>query len=110
MHELGITRSIVAICEEQAEGRRVEVVRLEIGRLSGVMPDAIRFCFDLVAEGTAVEGATLEIEEVRGLGRCRVCKQEVALEAPFGTCQNCDGRDIECVAGQELRIREMEVV
>jgi hypothetical protein len=64
MHELGLTRNIVAICSEHAEGKRVTRVRLEIGSLSAVMPDAIRFCFDVVAEGTPCEGALLEIVDV----------------------------------------------
>ena len=61
MHELGLTRNIVAICAEHAGGRRVTRVRLEIGDEAAVMPDAIRFCFDVVAQGTLVEGARLEI-------------------------------------------------
>ncbi len=66
MHELSITRNIVAIVSEAASGRRVRHVTLEIGRLSGVMADAVRFCFDIVAEGTVVAEATLEIREPAG--------------------------------------------
>ena len=53
MHELSITRSVVAIVAERAAGQRVTRVRLQIGCLSAVMPDAIRFCFDLCAVNTA---------------------------------------------------------
>ena len=66
MHELSITRSVVAIVSEHAAGQRVMRVRLEIGRLSSVMPEAIRFCFDVCARGTALEGAELEIVELAG--------------------------------------------
>ena len=58
MHELGITRNIVAIVAEHAAGRKVTRVTLDVGRLSGVMSDAIRFSFDVVGDGTCVEGAT----------------------------------------------------
>ena len=61
MHELSITRNVVAIVSERAEGQRVTRVRLEIGRLTAVMPDSIRFCFDICAQGTPLEGAELEI-------------------------------------------------
>lgn len=61
MHELGITRNIVAIVAEAANGRRVVKVTLEIGAQAGVMSDAIAFCFDVVAKGTPVEGAILDI-------------------------------------------------
>ncbi|MFN2644439.1 MAG: hydrogenase maturation nickel metallochaperone HypA [Burkholderiales bacterium] len=66
MHELGISRNIVAIVDEAAAGRRVRRVTLEIGKLSGVMAHAVRFCFDVAAHGTALEGAELEIRETAG--------------------------------------------
>ena len=66
MHELSITRNVVAIVSERAVGQRVTRVRLEIGRLSAVVPDSIRFCFDICAQGTPLEGAELEIVESAG--------------------------------------------
>jgi hydrogenase nickel incorporation protein HypA/HybF len=66
VHELSITRNVVAIVSERAEGQRVTRVRLEIGRLSAVVPDSIRFCFDICAQGTPLEGAELEILESAG--------------------------------------------
>lgn len=66
MHELAISRNIVAIVADAAKGRRVRRVTLEIGRLSGVVPHAIEFSFDLVAEGTVLAGAQLEIRELAG--------------------------------------------
>jgi hydrogenase nickel incorporation protein HypA/HybF len=66
VHELSITRNVVAIVSERAEGQRVTRVRLEIGRLSAVVPDSIRFCFDICAQGTPLEGAELEIIESAG--------------------------------------------
>ena len=108
MHELGITQEVVAIAVERAAGRRVIRVVLEVGKLSGVLPDAVRFCFDLCAEGTEAEGAALEIREPPGRGRCRACGAEVALEGPLGVC-GCGGTDLEWVAGGELRVTELEL-
>jgi len=109
VHELGITQEVVALAGEHAGGRKVARVVLEIGKLSGVLPDAVRFCFDLCAEGTPVEGAVLEIVETPGLARCRGCGGEVPLDRPFGRC-GCGGTDLEWVAGEELRVRELELV
>lgn len=108
MHELAITEEVVRIVGERAGARRVRRVVLEIGKLSSVLPDAVRFCFDLCAEGTPAEGAALEILEPPGLGRCRECGGEVALDRPFGRCA-CGSSDLEWVSGDELKIREMEV-
>ena len=58
MHELGITRNVVSIVSERAAGQKVLRVTLEVGRLSGMLSDAIRFCFDICAKGTSLDGAT----------------------------------------------------
>jgi hydrogenase nickel incorporation protein HypA/HybF len=108
VHELGLTQEVVALADAAAAGRRVTRVVLEIGKLSGVLPDAVRFCFDLCAEGTAVAGAALEIVEPAGRGRCRACGGEVAMDRPFGRCM-CGCSDLDWVAGDELRVRELEV-
>ena len=109
MHELGITQEIVEICCRRSEGARVTRIVLEIGKLSCVLPDAVRFCFDLCAEGTAVEGARLEILEPLGAARCRECGKLVELSTPLGQCE-CGGTDLEWISGEELKIKEMEVI
>ena len=109
MHELGITENIVAIAVEYADGLPVQQITLEIGQLSAVMPDAIRFCFDVCCRGTVLEGATLKIIEVPGLGRCRHCRTEMSLTQPFGICDRCNSVEIEIIQGEELKIKEMEV-
>jgi len=108
MHELGITQNIVAIVSDAAKGRRVRKVTLEVGALSGIMPDAILFCFDVVAAGTALEGATLDIREVEGRGRCAACGAEFATETLYTPCP-CGSRQIERLAGEELLIKTMEL-
>lgn len=108
MHELGITQNIIAIVTEQAKGQRVQRVLLEIGKLSAILPDAIRFCFDICAAGTIVEGATLEILEPPGLAKCCECGASVYLEHPFGVC-DCGSRQLELKSGAELKIKEIEI-
>jgi hydrogenase nickel incorporation protein HypA/HybF len=108
MHELAITRNIVAIVGEAARGRRVTRVTIEIGRLSGVMPDAVAFCFDIVAAGTPLAGAALDIKEIDGRARCRDCGGEFAAETLFAPCP-CGSRRCERVRGEELNIKAMEL-
>lgn len=109
MHELSITRNVVAIVSERALGQRVIRVRLEIGQLSAIMPDAIRFCFDLCAKDTVAEGAALEIDEIPGRGHCGDCDVNVALSAPIGRCPQCGSLSLRLVGGQEMMIKEMEM-
>jgi hydrogenase nickel incorporation protein HypA/HybF len=108
VHELGITQEIVAIAAEHSRGARVARVIVEIGRFTAVLPDAVRFCFDLCSEGTAVEGATLVIVEVPGRGSCRRCGLEQLFDQPVGLC-SCGSMDIEWTGGDELRVQRVEV-
>ncbi|HEV3422682.1 MAG TPA: hydrogenase maturation nickel metallochaperone HypA [Paraburkholderia sp.] len=109
MHELSIASSVVEICAEQAGGARVMRVTLEIGQLSAVMPEAIRFCFDVCAKDTLVEGAELEIIETPGQARCLTCGATLMLAEPFGQCE-CGSVNLELISGQQLKIRQMEVM
>lgn len=108
MHEMGLTQSIVAIVAEQAAGRKVIRVTLEIGKLSAVMPDAIRFCFDVIAQGSPLDGAALDIVEVPGRARCLDCGADVAMREIFARC-DCGSRRLERLSGEELNIKSMEV-
>jgi hydrogenase nickel incorporation protein HypA/HybF len=66
MHELSLTREIVFIACNAASGQRVHMISVEVGKLSCVSPDALAFCFDVVAQGTLAEGARLNIRRTNG--------------------------------------------
>ncbi len=108
MHEMALTQDLVELITENCSGRRVTRVVLEVGKLSAVVPDAFRFCFDLCAEGSPAEGATLEIVELPGRGRCRDCKHECELNSAFDACP-CGSMALQFLAGEELKLREVEV-
>ena len=91
MHELSITQSVVDAVLDRVPDTRIAGVRLEIGKLSGIVPDSVRFCFELVVAGTLLEGARLDIDDM-------------ILLCP------CGSANVEVLAGQQLRIRSVEVV
>lgn len=112
MHEVGITRNIVEIAEEHArrEGAAgVRSVTVEIGTLSGVVPEAVEFCFTACARGTLLEGAALHIERVQGRGRCTECGVEVELDPLTFACTACGSFALETLCGRELRVVELEI-
>jgi hydrogenase nickel incorporation protein HypA/HybF len=109
MHELGIAQQVIEIAAERSNGARISRIVLEVGRLAAVLPDALRFCFDAASEGTVAAGAELQIVEVPGVARCRKCGERVELERPYGRCC-CGCTDLEWISGEELRIKEMEVL
>ncbi|MBD2569805.1 hydrogenase maturation nickel metallochaperone HypA [Anabaena lutea] len=108
MHELGITQNIIAIVRENAQGKKVQRVLLEIGQLSAIMPEAIKFCFDICAKDTIVEGAVLEILEIPGMAKCRQCDTTFSVDQPFGICE-CGSVQLDIITGEELKIKEIEV-
>jgi hydrogenase nickel incorporation protein HypA/HybF len=108
MHELAITQSIVEMVTERVPDERVLAVHLTIGRISGILPDAVRFCFDLVAAGTSVEGAKLRISEPDGRGRCRSCGTESAFDAAPVVCE-CGAADVVVLSGDELTVTAVEL-
>ena len=103
MHELAITESVVDAVTERTGTTPVAVVRLRVGRLAGVVPDALRFCFELVTAGTPLEGAALELEEPEGRGRCRTCEAEFVLADLIMLC-DCGSADVEVLTGRELAV------
>ncbi|RYU12027.1 hydrogenase/urease maturation nickel metallochaperone HypA [Nocardioides iriomotensis] len=66
MHELAITESLVDLVAERTVGRRVVAVTVRVGDASGVVPEAMAFCFDVVAAETPLAGAALVVEECAG--------------------------------------------
>src|SRR5688572_2815327 len=109
MHELGITQEIVSIALDESRGRNVRRIVVQIGRLTAVLPDAVRFCFELCAEGTAAQGAKLDIVEVAARGRCRSCAREQAFEQAYGICA-CGCSDLDWITGEELKVQTVEVI
>ena len=109
MHELAIAQSVVAIADRHAGGRVVTRVELKVGHLRQVVPSALRFAFELIAEGTALDGAELCIEEVPAAGVCRECGAESVLPDFPLCCARCGGLDVEVVRGEELLVDSLEI-
>ncbi len=109
MHELSIAEAILAIVCEHADGRRVTRVDVRVGHLRQVVPDALAFSFEMVAQGTVAEGAELVAESVGAEGDCRMCGARSRLpEFPL-RCRACGGLDIEVVSGEELCVESFDV-
>lgn len=112
MHEMSLAEGVIQIIEDAARSqgfRRVRTVRLEIGRLASVEPEALGFCFDAVAHGTCAEGARLEIVHVPGSGWCMDCGKSVERTALCDPCPRCGGYKVQTTGGTDMRIKELEV-
>ena len=108
MHEYSIASSVVQMALRHAGGRRVTAVNLRVGPLRQVVPEALAFAFELVARGTACEGARLEQELVDCRLRCPSCAVEWTATEPYFRCREC-GRPATVLTGDELLIESIEV-
>lgn len=109
MHELALMESVVDAIEQRIERGRVVTVRLAVGRLAAVVPDALRFCFDVCTKGTIAEGAALEIRDVPGRATCLDCGAEAEIEDLLARCA-CGSARLSITSGEELRIQDVEVI
>ncbi len=103
VHEFAIAEGVIETITARTGTAAVREVRLEVGRLSGVQADALRFCFDLAAQGTAVDGASLSIDEPAGIGRCSDCGLEFSVDDLILLCA-CGSADVQVLSGDQLRI------
>lgn len=112
MHEMSLADSVLQIIEESARTqhfRKVRTVVLEIGQLSAVEPDAMRFCFDAVMRGTLAEGAELQIIATPGAGRCLECGTVAAMQERYGLCPACGSPRLQITAGERMRVKDLAV-
>jgi hydrogenase nickel incorporation protein HypA/HybF len=108
VHELALTESVVEAVTERLPGATITCVRLDVGALSGVVADSVLFCFDLVTEGTTLEGARLEISHIPGRCQCRSCEAEFEPDGPLLLCP-CGSADVAVLSGQEFTIASVQV-
>lgn len=113
MHELSIARCVVdEACEAAARagGVRITKLQLRIGVLAGIVDEALRFSFEMAAEGTACQGAALVIERVDLRVMCTHCKQSRTISDGFLlVCPECGSPTPDILAGQELELTSLEI-
>ena len=109
MHELSIAQGIIEVCEQHAKGRRVKSVIVQIGALSGVVPEALEFCFEAAVSGSLLEGSSLEIERIKATAWCDSCDSMSEVSGFTEACPNCGGFPLEIRTGEEMRVKELEV-
>ena len=112
MHELSLLENVREILEDHAVSQgfsKVTKVTLEIGKLSCIEPDALRFGFDVVMKGSLAENAELIISELNGLGQCLQCQQQIEMETLYDPCVHCGSPFVKVIQGAEMKIKDLIV-
>jgi hydrogenase nickel incorporation protein HypA/HybF len=110
MHELSVATAVLNTAVKHARGRPVSLVAVQAGALRQVVPESLRFYWEIVARDTECEGAALELVEVEALLRCSACGHEWSPQLPVFRCGECGGADVEVASGEELCVDYIEVV
>ena len=113
MHEMGIALQIVEIATASLPAdlgeARVARVNLKVGKLAAVVPESLRFCFDVAVKDTPLAGANLAIEEIPVVARCKDCNAQWTIDEPVFICKTCESGSLEILSGRELDIESIEV-
>lgn len=112
MHEMALAESMLEIVEDTARrsgASRVTAVCLEIGALSQVEPEALRFCFDAVTHGSLAEKARLTIIGTPGRAWCMPCGEAVALARLGEPCPRCGSYQLEVSEGAAMSVKAIEM-
>ena len=112
MHELGIMESALKTaldCAKMENARAVKVLRLRVGKMTGVIPECLEFAFDALKVGTPAASGRLEVEYVTPRFHCPECEREFEAAALSYTCPHCGERRCALVAGKELEIVNLDI-
>lgn len=115
MHEVSIVQSLFSILNEKMEklyGKKIPVskIKVVVGKLTTVVPDALEFAFELLAKDTIYENAEIDIKYVPLKVKCLDCKAEMVLDEPFMFCRACDSFNLKIISGEELYVETFEVI
>jgi hydrogenase nickel incorporation protein HypA/HybF len=115
MHEMSIAHSLVGIIEQEMARHSVSTlirVKVKYGRISAIVPEALRTAFEVMTMDTPMQGAKLEIEEVPLVAGCRECGREFTPQGEdlmIMTCPHCGAEfGHEIISGKDLYIDELE--
>ncbi len=112
MHEMSIAQSLISILQEEMAKHgagTLRSVRLSVGELSAIVPESLSFCFEIITQGTPLEGAKLLMDRIPLRGYCPQCEETFDIKEFVFICPTCSSTNIETIEGQELSIVEMEV-
>lgn len=112
MHDVGLMQQALEMAEQQLRlqgAQRIHRMAFRVGPLSGVEPDALRFAFDVVAQGTCADGAQIDIEEMPLRCWCSACEREFEPAGFAFLCPGCARVSDEVRSGREFELRSLEI-
>lgn len=112
MHELSVAQGILDLVRRHVPAGRTNQVRrveLRLGRMAGVIPESLSFCFEALVTGSPLSQARLAIERVPVRGTCRECAAAFEIPEPVFLCPVCGGGRVSLTSGDEMQLVQIEL-
>ncbi len=113
MHELTIAYNIVEIVSRTAQkenAERIDSINLEVGEISGIEIEALKFSLNVAIKGSLLEKAIINIKYINGKARCYECLTEFEVSNLFTSCPQCSKYSAEIIEGKELRVNSIDIM
>lgn len=119
MHELSMADAIVKTAidvAEKNEAQEITEVTIEIGKLTMLNPEQLKFMIDVLSENTLLEEAKIIIEEIPIEMKCNTCEftglapaDDLDEFVPIIKCPKCEGQDLEIIKGRECNVKTIKI-
>lgn len=112
MHEVSMMQNVLDIAIAQAKqnnAKKIDLLTMNIGKLSGVVPEALAFAFDVLIQGTIAQDARLEIKTIPVVCHCQKCARDFQPEAYIYQCPNCEQISSNVISGRELELASLVI-
>ncbi|MCB9135497.1 MAG: hydrogenase maturation nickel metallochaperone HypA [Anaerolineales bacterium] len=112
MHELSVTQNLLALAQQygtEAAAARVTDLYLIIGPFSSIVDESVQFYWDLIAEDTICQGATLHFDRVPARFACQNCGTEYEIQRELEFCPACQSSNVKILQGDEFRLESIGI-
>lgn len=112
MHELSVTQNLLALAQQhgtEAGAARVTDLYLVIGPFSSIVDESVQFYWDLIAEDTLCQGATLHFERIPARLACQDCGTEYEIRRELEFCPTCQSSNVKILQGDEFRLESIGI-
>lgn len=110
MHEIGVVIEVIKTVErfaKQNDVTKIEMLVLQIGELSSMIPRYVEACYPAAIEGTILEETKLKIEIMPANALCKSCNKVFNIVEHNKICPDCNAEDFDLLSGREFMIKEI---
>jgi len=112
MHETSIAKNLLDIILEKAnecKASKITAITVKLGEFSGINQESLKFAFNNITLETIAKDASITIDQLPLLGKCRKCGQKFEIESIEFKCPNCGSLELDIISGEEIYVENIEI-